>query len=238
MKSDFPRVISLLRKERGISQKKAAAELGITQARLSHYEKGVRECGLEFLVQVADYYGVSCDYLLGRSPDPKGSTISLEDIPEHDPGQKELVTAGGMMASFNKRLIINSVNVLFSLAQRCESNVVMREIAMFLMLAVYRMFRVVFSANTQNDPRFFTISEPLAARGANAVMDLSEAVATAAAKGTPLDGQGKAGSNSPLINNAQLAEEFPAYSSSLLNLIKNSETQIQALHETHKPPQK
>ena len=46
--NDFPRILTLLRKERGFSQKKAAADLGISQALLSHYEKGVRECGLDF----------------------------------------------------------------------------------------------------------------------------------------------------------------------------------------------
>ena len=65
MKSDFPRVLSLLRKEKGISQKEAANQLGVSQALLSHYEKGIRECGLDFLIRAADFYGVSADYLLG-----------------------------------------------------------------------------------------------------------------------------------------------------------------------------
>ncbi|MCI8497183.1 MAG: helix-turn-helix transcriptional regulator, partial [Clostridiales bacterium] len=43
MNDSFPRIITLLRKERGISQKAAAQELGISQALLSHYEKGIRE---------------------------------------------------------------------------------------------------------------------------------------------------------------------------------------------------
>ena len=55
MAVEFSRVITLLRKERGITQKQAAADLGISQAQLSHYEKGIRECGLDFVVQVADY---------------------------------------------------------------------------------------------------------------------------------------------------------------------------------------
>ena len=65
MKTDFPRVLSLLRKEKGISQKEAASQLGVSQALLSHYEKGIRECGLDFLIRAADFYGVSADYLLG-----------------------------------------------------------------------------------------------------------------------------------------------------------------------------
>ena len=43
--SKFSQMLSKMRKERGISQKKAATDLGISQALLSHYEKGIRECG-------------------------------------------------------------------------------------------------------------------------------------------------------------------------------------------------
>lgn len=39
MNTDFPRILSLLRKERGLTQKQVAADLGIAQALLSHYEK-------------------------------------------------------------------------------------------------------------------------------------------------------------------------------------------------------
>ncbi len=63
----FPQMLSKLRRQRGISQKQAAAELGISPALLSHYENGIRECGLDFLLRIAEYYSVSCDYLLGKS---------------------------------------------------------------------------------------------------------------------------------------------------------------------------
>ena len=70
MNADFPRLITLLRKEKGISQKKAAGELGISQALLSHYENGIREPGLAFVTRACDYYHVSADYLLGRTDQP------------------------------------------------------------------------------------------------------------------------------------------------------------------------
>ncbi len=63
----FSEIITVTRKRRGISQKQAALELGISQALLSHYENGIRECSMDFLVRLAEYYGVSCDYLLGHS---------------------------------------------------------------------------------------------------------------------------------------------------------------------------
>ena len=47
MSSDFSRCLSLLRQEKGVSQRSAAKDLGISQALLSHYENGVREPGLE-----------------------------------------------------------------------------------------------------------------------------------------------------------------------------------------------
>lgn len=89
MNSAFPRILTLLRKERGISQKQAALSLGVSQALLSHYEKGIRECGLEFVVRAADFYHVSCDYLLGRTPDKAGAVITVDEIPDNDPAVKE-----------------------------------------------------------------------------------------------------------------------------------------------------
>ena len=57
-----------------------AAELGISQALLSHYEKGVREPGLNFVVRACDYYHVSADFMLGRSPDRDGINIGTEAL--------------------------------------------------------------------------------------------------------------------------------------------------------------
>ena len=65
MSSEFSRTLSLLRQEKGVSQRLAAGELGISQALLSHYENGIREPGLAFVVRACDYYGVSADFILG-----------------------------------------------------------------------------------------------------------------------------------------------------------------------------
>ena len=63
----FCRILGDLRREKGISQRKAATDLQISQALLSHYENGAREPGLSFVCRACDYYGVSADYILGRS---------------------------------------------------------------------------------------------------------------------------------------------------------------------------
>ncbi|MBS7362171.1 MAG: helix-turn-helix transcriptional regulator, partial [Oscillospiraceae bacterium] len=47
MERSFSVILSRLRKEKNMSQKEAAAGLGVSQALLSHDENGIRECGLE-----------------------------------------------------------------------------------------------------------------------------------------------------------------------------------------------
>ena len=71
-KKSFAQILSELRRTAGLSQRKAAADLNISQTLLSHYENGAREPGLNFVCRVCDYYNVTADYLLGRSPNPDG----------------------------------------------------------------------------------------------------------------------------------------------------------------------
>ena len=75
MPRTFSEAMSALRREQGLSQRKAASELHISQALLSHYENGAREPGLEFVVRACDYYGVSADYLRGRTDEPGGAAL-------------------------------------------------------------------------------------------------------------------------------------------------------------------
>ena len=50
----------------------AAQDLDISQALLSHYEKGIRECNLDFVNKAARYYGVTADFLLGLTESKRG----------------------------------------------------------------------------------------------------------------------------------------------------------------------
>ena len=164
------------------------------------------------------------------SPEPAGKTISYDDIPEQDAGSSK-IAAGGMMAAFNKKLIVNSTNVLFSLIQKTGSNTIMKEDSSFLMLAIYKMFRVVYSANPKNDQRFFTVPEVTAPGVSSAAMSVCEANAMAAAKGVTVgDGDTAADTEETLITTGSLSEEYAGSASSLLNVIKNSEAKIQIMN--------
>ena len=80
MDREFSAVMSELRRRSGKSQRAVAAELGISQALLSHYENGAREPGLAFVCKACDYYGVSADYMLGRSGTPLPPSEELERL--------------------------------------------------------------------------------------------------------------------------------------------------------------
>ncbi len=59
-----------LRKQRKISQLKLAMDLGMNQNSISRYETGEREADYATLIALADYFGVSIDYLLERTDIP------------------------------------------------------------------------------------------------------------------------------------------------------------------------
>ena len=100
--SKFAVVLSQLRKERGISQKRAATDLGISQALLSHYEKGIRECGLDFVIKCSNYYGVTTDYLLGVSDSRTGVDAQSISVVVDDNGERRSVST--LTASTNELL--------------------------------------------------------------------------------------------------------------------------------------
>ncbi len=62
-----------LRTKKHISQVKLAMDLGMNQNSISRYETGEREADYETLIAFADYFGVSVDYLLGRTDNPQVS---------------------------------------------------------------------------------------------------------------------------------------------------------------------
>jgi len=63
----FHQILSQLRKNKRVSQREVASDLYISQALLSHYENGIREPGLDFVNRACNYYGVTADFLLGRT---------------------------------------------------------------------------------------------------------------------------------------------------------------------------
>ena len=62
--------IRAIREDRDIKQKDIAKILNVSQNTYSQYETGVISLTAEVLIKLADYYGVSIDYLLDRTNEP------------------------------------------------------------------------------------------------------------------------------------------------------------------------
>ncbi|MBQ9384298.1 MAG: helix-turn-helix transcriptional regulator [Ruminiclostridium sp.] len=217
MNSDFPRILALLRKERHISQKAAAADLGVAQALLSHYEKGKRECGLDFLVKVADYYNVSTDYLLGRSATTSGSIITENDIPDAEP-QTKAQAGANISLTLSKKLLINSIDIIYGLLDKIGDSRFSVSVTSMLDLTVYKVFRLIFRSNRNNSQTMFGIADNKSLHYADAGIHIAEADITEMLKDPDPD--------NPEISTVLIESEYPKQSASLLSLIKSSEAQI------------
>lgn len=230
MNASFPRLLTLLRKERGISQKQAAADLHVSQALLSHYEKGIRECGLDFVVNAADYYNVSCDYLLGRTADKTGVMIAVDEIPEQDPAiEDKRLQAGGVMPTLNKKLIVNSLQIIFDLLQKCNNKALTTEVSNCLIQATYVVFRRLYNANPRNPKVMFSVDEYLYEAAAFSSFARSAAKVGHLAAGGAVDGQpGVEPEQLPAILPDDLTNQYPRFAASLLNLLRTAEKNLDA----------
>ena len=59
--------LAMLRKEHGYTQEQLSDFLNLTRSAISNYELGLNEPSLDTMVAIADLYGVSLDWLMGRT---------------------------------------------------------------------------------------------------------------------------------------------------------------------------
>lgn len=69
-----------LREDRGLSQSQLAKELGVSQSTVGNWESGAREPNFSTTQQIADFFNVSVDYLLGNTDEPRTLDQQLEGI--------------------------------------------------------------------------------------------------------------------------------------------------------------
>ena len=214
MNKDIPRIMTLLRKERKLSQKQVAADLEVTQALLSHYENGKRECGLDFLVRAADYYNVSVDYLLGRSPMSNGGNVTEQQLPESTVAERYDGPLSGAVTHLQKKLLTNSVEIIYTLLLKAKNNELSKAIGSYLSLAVYRSFRMLYSAGKNNDENTFSIPAENVAGLTSAAMSVEDVKARSAAR---------SGTEDDRLSTSRIEQEFPTQASALLSIVKTSE---------------
>ena len=231
--SEFPRTLSLLRQEKKVSQRTAAEALGISQALLSHYENGVREPGLAFVVRACDYYGVSADFLLGRTLTRDGAVIAAEELYDIS-DEKNNSLKGGVLALLSKKLLVNSVGVLFGLLGRTGSREAIQAAAGYLSTAVYTVFRRLYDANPDNNPDFFSVSP----RHFQAGLYEADMKCCEAELADALAAHVKAKGPMPDMTNDALARDYPVLYQSILQVVHNTGERVNAISGGRKKQEK
>lgn len=62
----FGEILKELRSERGISQATLAKQIGVSQKAIDYWERGINEPKASYIVSLAEFFGVTCDFLLGK----------------------------------------------------------------------------------------------------------------------------------------------------------------------------
>lgn len=221
MNEALGRSLALLRQEKGLSQRAAAKDLGISQALLSHYEKGAREPGLNFVAKACRYYGVSADFLLGLSLSRDGTTIldtaTLPDASEEKAG----ALRGSVMAVLTKKLVVNSAGLLFDLLGALGSKKAIQAAGEYLGTAIYQLYRRLHrSAGASDD--FFDVPGryfDLGVAGADMTLsqsDYQDALDAAVREKKPF----------PDLSHDTMAQNYPGVYQSLLQIVHASGVRV------------
>ena len=225
MREDFSRTLSLLRQEKGVSQRKAAADLGISQALLSHYENGVREPGLNFVTRACDYYNVSADFMLGRTMSRDGAIIVSEDL--YDASQeKGTVLKGSIMATLQKKLVVNTTCVLFDLLGKMGDRSAITAAGACLSSALYQLLRLLYRSAGGNESYFSTRDAVMDNGMVTADLLLARAQYAAALE----EYQGEW----PNMSDAALAEKYPGLSQSVAQVFHSTDERVGGLSASQK----
>ena len=223
--SDFSRVLTHLRKEKGVSQREAAQALGVSQSLLSHYERGIRECWLLFLVRAADYYGVTVDYLLGRSYEKNGTTITGDELEDEDAAGRGNTGVRSMLPTLNKKLICNSVSIIMDTLAKINDKTLINEVSGYLGISVYKMYRMLYNANPENSPMLFGADDRSYSYMSDAAMNTAQAKIQ---KQLLRIGEDACARGAIDLSQENIKNIYPVLSTSLFNLLQNAENKIGA----------
>ncbi len=215
MDTDFPRLLAMLRQEKGVSQRQAAKDLGISQALLSHYEHGIREPGLAFVVKVCDYYKVSADFLLGRTMERDGTVILDAETLYDASAERDATLRGSVMATLSKKLLVNSTSLLFDLLGKTGCREAIRAASNYLSTALYQMFRYLHQASGTNNDEVFSVSTDQFSAGAAT----TEMICSQVEYVESLSAHRQEKGSFPEMSHDSLSKSYPGAYQSLLQII-------------------
>ncbi len=100
-----------LRVEKGLKQSEVAMAVDVSTAVYGYYERGINKPDPDMLVKLADFFGCSVDYLLGREDD-FGKIIGGENGVILNADEEELVKAYRKLSSSTKSAMLSTLKSL------------------------------------------------------------------------------------------------------------------------------
>lgn len=94
--------------------RQAAKLLGLPYTTYVNYEKGDREPNSEMLVYLADFYGVTVDYLIGKEKTP-GEDDELDQLLEQLKNRKEMRMLFRLAANATTEDVLQAVKIIEAL---------------------------------------------------------------------------------------------------------------------------
>ncbi len=119
-----------LRKEKGLTLEQMAIDLDTTKVTLSRYENGVREPKNDTLNLLANYFGVSIDYLFGRTDERCSISIqgqtdvkkALDDVLSSFEDDESLLFDGKPMDKNEFDSFLQSLEVVLTVAKKKQED--------------------------------------------------------------------------------------------------------------------
>ena len=127
-----------------------------------------------------------------------------------------------MVPVLNKKLISNSLNILFDMLRKTNNKAMTADVSSYLMLSVYKVIRYMHGASSKNDSNFFTVPKDSFSLLTASAMNNCEAQILAEAMETAKEHE----DNQMLMSTDTISKTYPLFASSLYNLIQNSENRI------------
>ncbi len=114
---EFKERLVYLRKEVfKLTQEDFAKKIGYTRSAISAWEIGRNEPSNEDIVKLADFFGVSTDYLLGKSDNPLSEEIDINDV------DVSFLTGSKGLNETNKMIIKNTIEALLAQQEKNKNN--------------------------------------------------------------------------------------------------------------------
>ncbi len=101
-----------LREERGMNQDALAGLVGVSQQKISKVERNTESLGIDLLIEISDYFGVTTDYLLCLSDEKRGTAQDKVRVRRKMDEHAALIAAYEALNEENRRMARKMMTVM------------------------------------------------------------------------------------------------------------------------------